>query len=61
MTPDCTAGCFEGYEMVRTGVCVCEREREMRSPVLTESVKDGAPSHSLLFLKKEHGLKTLLC
>ena len=47
--------------MVRTGVCVCEREREMRSPVLTESVKDGAPSHSLLFLKKEHGLKTLLC
>ena len=22
MTPDCTAGCFEGYEMVRS-VCVC--------------------------------------
>ena len=42
-------------------VCVCEREREMRSPVLTDSVKDGAPSHSLLSLKKEHGLKTLLC
>ena len=32
MTPDCTGGCFEGYEVVRTGVCVwpcahreCER------------------------------------
>ena len=62
MTPDCTAGCFEGYEMVRSVcVCVCVCVCVMRSPVLTERVKDGAPSHSLLSLKKEHGLKTLLC
>ena len=64
MTPDCTAGYFEGYEMVRSvgvGVCVCVCVCVTRSPVLTERVKDGAPSHSLLSLKKEHGLKTLLC